>query len=119
MQQCKDMIIARMEKYYDCFMFDEVQDLGGHDFNLIQSIIPNHIDCLFVGDFYQHTFDTSKEIDKLYKYVHVDEIHITDPKVFIKELIKPLTTDIDTFKKALNNMIKLNGQYIHMNALLK
>lgn len=61
----------------------------------------------------------SIEIDKLYKYVHADETHITDPKVFIKELIKPLTTDIDTFKKALNNMIKLNGQYIHMNDLLK
>ena len=61
----------------------------------------------------------SIEIDDLYNYVHVDEIHITDPKVFIKELIKPLTTDIDTFKKVLNNMIKLTGQYIHMNDLLK
>lgn len=61
MLQCKDMIRARIEKFYDCFMFDEVQDLGGHDFNLIQSIIPNNIDCLFVGDFYQHTFDTSKD----------------------------------------------------------
>ena len=61
----------------------------------------------------------SIDIDNLHKYVHADETHITDPKVFIKELIKPLTADIDTFKKALNNMIKLNGQYIHMNDLLK
>ena len=39
--------------------------------------------------------------------------------IFIKELIKPLTTDIDTFKKVLNNMIKLNKQHIHINDLLK
>lgn len=58
---CKDLIRGRIEKYYDCFMIDEVQDLGGHDFNLIQSIIPTKIDCLFVGDFFQHTFDTSKD----------------------------------------------------------
>ena len=58
---CKNLIRDRIEKFYDCFMVDEVQDLGGHDFNLIQSIAPNNIDCLFVGDFYQHTFDTSKD----------------------------------------------------------
>ena len=58
-------------------------------------------------------------IDDLYNYVLVDETRITDPKVFIKELIKPLTTDIDTFKKVLNNMIKLNKQHIHINDLLK
>lgn len=57
----KDMIRDRIEKYYNCFMIDEIQDLGGHDFNLLQSIIPSKIDCLFVGDFYQHTFDTSKD----------------------------------------------------------
>ena len=58
-------------------------------------------------------------IDDLYNYVLVDETRITDAKVFIKELIKPLTTDIDTFKKVLNNMIKLNKQHIHINDLLK
>ena len=58
---CKDLIKDRIEKYYDCFMIDEVQDLGGHDFNLIKDIMPTKIDCLFVGDFYQHTFDTSKD----------------------------------------------------------
>lgn len=56
---CKDGIRERLEKFYDCFMIDEVQDLGGHDFNLVTAIIPHAIDCLFVGDFYQHTFETS------------------------------------------------------------
>ena len=58
---CSYLIKTRIEKFYDCFMFDEVQDLGGHDFNLIQSIMPTAIDCLFVGDFFQHTFDTSTD----------------------------------------------------------
>lgn len=56
---CVGLIKTRIEKFYDYFMIDEVQDLGGHDFNLISSIIPTAIDCLFVGDFFQHTFDTS------------------------------------------------------------
>ncbi|MDD4637570.1 MAG: AAA family ATPase [Bacteroidales bacterium] len=58
---CSLKIKERIEKFYDYFMFDEVQDLGGHDFNLIQAIIPTNIDCLFVGDYYQHTFDTSND----------------------------------------------------------
>lgn len=58
-ETCVSGIRERIEKFYDCFMIDEVQDLGGHDFNLITSIVPKKTDCLFVGDFYQHTFETS------------------------------------------------------------
>ena len=57
---CKS-IANRIDKYFDCFYFDEIQDLGGHDFNLISQIIPPNADVLFVGDFYQHTFDTSRD----------------------------------------------------------
>lgn len=60
-EQCANSIRARIEKFYDCFMIDEVQDLGGHDFNLVQAIMPQKIDCLMVGDFFQHTYDTSKD----------------------------------------------------------
>lgn len=59
--QSADLIKARIEEFYDYFMVDEIQDLGGHDFNLLLSILPTTIDCLFVGDFYQHTFDTSND----------------------------------------------------------
>ena len=58
---CANLIKERIEKFYDYFMVDEIQDLGGHDFNLIQAITPTTIDSLFVGDFYQHTFDTSND----------------------------------------------------------
>lgn len=52
---------ARLEKYYDQFLVDEVQDFAGHDFNLLKEICKSDVDVLLVGDFYQHTFDTSRD----------------------------------------------------------
>lgn len=66
-----EYIRERIEKYYDCFMFDEVQDLGGHDFDLIRMIVPQNKDCLFVGDFFQHTFETSLD-GNLHKGLYKD-----------------------------------------------
>ena len=56
-----DKISKRIEKYYDCFYFDEIQDLDGHDFNLLLRIVNCHVEILLVGDFYQHTFSTSQD----------------------------------------------------------
>ena len=52
---------ARLEKYYDVLMIDEVQDFGGHDFNFLAQITPSQLAMHFVGDFFQHTFDTSRD----------------------------------------------------------
>lgn len=60
-EHCADNIKDRIDKYYDYFFIDEVQDIAGHDFNLLLSIIPNTCNAIFVGDFYQHTFDTSTD----------------------------------------------------------
>ena len=49
---------SRLEKFYDHFFYDEFQDLGGHDFNLITQIVQAKINFLFVGDF-QNTYVTS------------------------------------------------------------
>lgn len=54
-------VIARIEKYFDAFFIDEVQDFAGHDFNLLMSLCQSDVDCMFVGDFYQHTYDTSRD----------------------------------------------------------
>ncbi|MCV6795657.1 DNA helicase UvrD [Achromobacter ruhlandii] len=54
-------VLARMEKYFDVFCVDEVQDFGGHDFNFLLAISEAQMDMNFVGDFYQHTFDTSRD----------------------------------------------------------
>lgn len=68
---CADNIKNRLDKYYDYFFIDEVQDIAGRDFNLLLSIIPNKCNTIFVGDFYQHTFDTSNDgvvNNNLYKF---------------------------------------------------
>lgn len=54
-------IINRLEKYFDELYIDEIQDLAGHDFNLLKEICNASINILLVGDFYQHTFDTSRD----------------------------------------------------------
>lgn len=63
LEQCEilDEINQRLTKYYDYLLIDEVQDFAGHDFNLLTSILKSDINTLLVGDFYQHTFDTSRD----------------------------------------------------------
>lgn len=52
---------ARLERFYDCLYVDEVQDFAGHDFNLLLEVSQARIGMTFVGDFHQHTFDTSRD----------------------------------------------------------
>lgn len=52
-------VIGRLEKYFDVFIIDEVQDIAGRDFNFLEDLMSADIDMLFVGDYYQHTYDTS------------------------------------------------------------
>ncbi len=56
-----DEIKARIEKYFDEFIIDEIQDIAGRDFSFLESLMAANTDMLFVGDFYQHTFDTSRD----------------------------------------------------------
>jgi DNA helicase II / ATP-dependent DNA helicase PcrA len=51
----------RISKYFDNLFIDEVQDLAGQDFNFLESISKANIEMTFVGDFFQHTFDTSRD----------------------------------------------------------
>lgn len=55
------LVIARIEKYFDAFYVDEVQDFAGHDFNLLLQLVAANVECQFVGDFHQHTYDTSRD----------------------------------------------------------
>lgn len=52
---------ARVEKYYDYVLFDEIQDFGGNDFNFLLELTQSNVKFLLVGDFFQHTFDTSRD----------------------------------------------------------
>jgi hypothetical protein len=54
-------VIARISKYYDYLFIDEIQDFAGNDFNLLKEISKANLNQLYVGDFFQHTFDTSRD----------------------------------------------------------
>ncbi len=54
-------VIQRIEKFYDSVCCDEVQDFAANDFNFICSLAKANVDIRLVGDFYQHTFDTSRD----------------------------------------------------------
>lgn len=51
----------RLSKYFDSFFVDEVQDFAGHDFNFLCDLASADVNTMLVGDFYQHTFDTSRD----------------------------------------------------------
>lgn len=56
-----DDIKMRICTYFDEFIIDEIQDIAGRDFTFLENLMDNTINMLFVGDFYQHTFDTSRD----------------------------------------------------------
>lgn len=51
----------RLSKYFDSFFVDEIQDFAGHDFNFLCDLASADVRTVLVGDFYQHTFDTSRD----------------------------------------------------------
>lgn len=57
----KASIIKRIQTIADCIIIDEFQDVGSRDFDLIMSFAEADIDLLYVGDFYQHTYQTSAD----------------------------------------------------------
>lgn len=54
-------VIERVSKYFDYLFIDEIQDFGGNDFNLLKEISKASVKLTYVGDFFQHTFDTSRD----------------------------------------------------------
>ena len=52
---------CRIARYFDEFIIDEVQDIAGRDFNFIELLMDTNINMLFVGDFYQHLYDSSRD----------------------------------------------------------
>lgn len=54
----------RLERYYDELVIDEIQDIGGRDFDFLEATMEANLNMLFVGDFFQHTYDTSRDGNK-------------------------------------------------------
>ena len=61
MESVLPLLNERLEKYFDNIFVDEVQDFAGHDFNLLTAICQSHVNITLVGDYFQHTFDTSRD----------------------------------------------------------
>ena len=64
-------VSARLAKFFDCVLIDEVQDFAGYDFDFIELVGKTACDSIFVGDFYQHTFNTSNDGSKNHN-LHAD-----------------------------------------------
>jgi len=54
-------VIQRIEQFFDLVCIDEVQDFAANDFNFICKLANTNVEMQLVGDFYQHTFDTSRD----------------------------------------------------------
>lgn len=54
-------VADRVAKYFDYLFIDEIQDFGGNDFNLLKELSKATVRLTYVGDFFQHTFDTSRD----------------------------------------------------------
>jgi DNA helicase-2/ATP-dependent DNA helicase PcrA len=67
----------RTEKYFDFLLIDEIQDFAGNDFNFLLHLFSGNFNLLLVGDFYQHTFDTSRD-KQTNKSLHYDIGTYTD-----------------------------------------
>lgn len=57
----KTKIAQHIIKFFDYVIIDEVQDFAGYDFDFIEDLGSWKINTLLVGDFFQHTFDTSRD----------------------------------------------------------
>lgn len=58
-------LISRIELFFDVVMIDEVQDFAGYDFDFIMDLAKSeNLALVYVGDFFQHTFDTSRDGSK-------------------------------------------------------
>ena len=54
----------RISRFSDRLLVDEVQDFSSHDFDFLLELAKSSVEVLMVGDFYQHTYDTSRDGSK-------------------------------------------------------
>ncbi len=102
-------INERLSKYYDNLLIDEVQDFAGHDFNLLKSICQTEIEIMLVGDFYQHTFDTSRD-GNTNANLHND--YDKYQKIFENSNVKPNTEYLNKSYRCTKSVCDFISDYI-------
>lgn len=84
----------RIETYFDEFIIDEIQDIAGRDFNFLDKLMEANVNMLFVGDFFQHIYDTSRD-------GNVNKSLFNDKSLYEKcFLSKGFAIDTDTLKNS-------------------
>lgn len=58
---CTEEVNERIGKFFDTVYIDEFQDFSANDFNFICGMADANFNMFLVGDFFQHTFDTSRD----------------------------------------------------------
>jgi DNA helicase-2/ATP-dependent DNA helicase PcrA len=111
-------IQKRLEKYYQYIFIDEIQDFASHDFNLLEKISCANINILYAGDFYQHTFDTSRDGNVKQSLYHnyeqykkiFDKINIVVDETTLKKSYRCSPKTCEYIKKNLNIHIESHGE---------
>lgn len=57
-------LLGRIHRFFDAIFIDEVQDFAGYDFDFIELLGSAGFDVTLAGDYFQHTFDTSRDGNK-------------------------------------------------------
>lgn len=83
----------RIKKYFDYLYIDEIQDFASYDFELIKRLAQIDMNILYVGDFYQHTFSTSRAGSK-------NSTLYDDYRRYLSNFEEILTIDTELLKKS-------------------
>lgn len=100
----------RLDKYFDNIYIDEIQDFSGHDFNLLLSIIKCNCNIFLVGDYYQHTYDTSRDGNVNTNLYNNYDNYVNKFKLALPEIIVDNTSFLKSKRcsKEVCNFIKEN-----------
>ena len=111
-EHLKNEIKNRLEKYFDIIYVDEVQDFAGHDFNFLLNILEANVKFFMVGDYYQHTYDSSQDGNvniNLYKNYDKYINMFKQKNIAINiDLLKKSKRCSDTVCKFIKNKIGIN-----------
>jgi DNA helicase-2/ATP-dependent DNA helicase PcrA len=105
-------ISNRVQKYFDVVCIDEVQDIGGHDFDLMLAICRGEVECLMVGDYFQHTYVSSQD-GQANKNLHVD--YAKYKKRFEKEGIRVDTISLLRSRRCSATVCEFISTYMGIN----
>ena len=68
-------LLRRLQCLYDEIVIDEVQDLSGHDWDILDELLPSTLDLRLVGDLRQAVLSTNPRSSKNKKYANASAVH--------------------------------------------